>query len=224
LAKKKGTGRKRRPISAEGRRAVSLAAKRRWAKYRAKRKKKVVRRKSSQRRGEHRELAPRLLGPQHASCRFEDPFHADAFARPLLWLLSLPAALARRSISARSPARRLQERRAQGRQARRSSDRDLGIDLDAQERTTFSLVERPSIVAETKSVLDRAADDPDVAAIPCASTRRAARYPQRHALPRGQGGKRQQKPVYAFLNGHEHVGRLLSRDGGRPRGRASGSD
>jgi hypothetical protein len=39
--KKRGTGRKRtNRLSAAGRRAISLAAKRRWAKYRAKKKKK----------------------------------------------------------------------------------------------------------------------------------------------------------------------------------------
>ncbi|HTO55868.1 MAG TPA: hypothetical protein VMR50_20955 [Myxococcota bacterium] len=41
MAKKKATGRKRtNRLSAAGRRAISQAAKRRWAKYRAKKKKK----------------------------------------------------------------------------------------------------------------------------------------------------------------------------------------
>jgi hypothetical protein len=41
LAKKKGSSRKRtNRLSAAGRRAISMAAKRRWAKYRAKKKKK----------------------------------------------------------------------------------------------------------------------------------------------------------------------------------------
>jgi protease IV len=78
-----------------------------------------------------------------------------------------------------------------------------GVISDAEERTTFQLAQRPSMVAETKSVLDRAADDKDVAAVllrinsPGGSV--SASDTLYHELKTWK--ETNKKPVYAFFNG-----------------------
>jgi protease IV len=78
-----------------------------------------------------------------------------------------------------------------------------GVISDAEERTTFNLAERPSIVAETKSVLDRAADDKDVAALllrinsPGGSV--SASDTLYHEIKSWK--ETNKKPVFAFVNG-----------------------
>ncbi len=78
-----------------------------------------------------------------------------------------------------------------------------GVISDAEERGTLGLTPRPSIVAETKNVLDRAADDKDVAALllrinsPGGSV--AASDTLYHEIKTWKGETN--KPVFAFLNG-----------------------
>lgn len=78
-----------------------------------------------------------------------------------------------------------------------------GVISDAEERPTFSLGERPSIVAETKNVLERAADDDDVAALllrinsPGGSV--SASDTLYHEIKAWKDENK--KPVFAFLNG-----------------------
>jgi protease-4 len=78
-----------------------------------------------------------------------------------------------------------------------------GVISDAEERPTFSLGERPSIVAETKSVLDRASGDNDVAALllrinsPGGSV--SASDTIYHEIKAWK--QENKKPVFAFLNG-----------------------
>jgi protease-4 len=78
-----------------------------------------------------------------------------------------------------------------------------GVISDTVERPTFSFGERPSIVAETKNVLERAADDSDVVALllrinsPGGSV--SASDTLYHELKKWK--EENKKPVVAFMNG-----------------------
>lgn len=78
-----------------------------------------------------------------------------------------------------------------------------GVISDAEERSTFAFAERPSIVTETKNVLERAADDDDVAALllrinsPGGSV--SASDTLYHEIKAWKQANH--KPVFAFFNG-----------------------